>query len=646
MGSWDWDLVQRDCMWDEGQYRIFGVDPKSFKVTLENVGALIDPEDWLRLQRMLQGFSGDREAHQTEFRIRRPNGEVRWCMGTAAARVDGAGRMVRVSGVTVDITERKRNEERQALLAREVDHRAKNALAVVQSIVRLTRSDTIESYVGAVEGRIGALARAHTLLAQSRWQGADLAALIDEELAPYRTDNADRVDSAGPPVSLEPRTAQTIALAVHELATNAAKHGALSSLSGRVAITWELKPGSLVLNWTEIGGPNVQSPAVRGFGIKVINSSIEAQLGGKAHFDWRRDGMHCTLTIPHGGEIEQTPSVSRVHWLAEDGEFPPRLPRGKQVMIVEDEALIGMMMKDTLTELGLTVNGPFSTLSGALRAAHGDDVDFAILDVNLAGEWVYPVADVLVARGIPFIFVTGYGADSVDCRFAQAQVFEKPIEPRSSKPYSPPESSRRSTPAAATPGHRLRAGRPSCVDRLEMQAARDRMPRTGRYACAAALLVAFNGVAVAQPRPANPIKPLRQIQRGRIELLQFIRQKRSCCLSPILGNGQEDVHAKACSLLVRRADAARPWELRRPGAVRGAARTLRLAGHASHPRNGEFDRVFGGQPLLLRRSQGGCHRQGARDHRPLAGRHGTKTLLLGAAGVLLLPSARLYALNQ
>jgi CheY-like chemotaxis protein len=214
------------------------------------------------------------------------------------------------------------------------------------------------------------------------------------------------------------------------LATNAAKHGALSSLSGRVAITWELKPGSLVLNWTEIGGPNVQSPAMRGFGIKVINSSIEAQLGGKAHFDWRRDGMHCTLTIPHGGEIEQTPSVSRVHWLAEDGEFPSRLPRGKQVMIVEDEALIGMMMKDTLTELGLTVNGPFSTLSGALRAAHGDDVDFAILDVNLAGEWVYPVADVLAARGIPFIFVTGYGADSVDCRFAQAQVFEKPIEPK------------------------------------------------------------------------------------------------------------------------------------------------------------------------------------------------------------------------
>ena len=112
MGSWDWDLVRHDCMWDEGQYRIFGVDPNSFKVTVENVGALIDPEDWLRLQKLLQGFSGDGEAHQAEFRIRRPNGEVRWCMGTASARVDAAGRMVRVSGVTVDITERKRRRSR------------------------------------------------------------------------------------------------------------------------------------------------------------------------------------------------------------------------------------------------------------------------------------------------------------------------------------------------------------------------------------------------------------------------------------------------------------------------------------------------------------------------------------------------------
>ena len=165
---------------------------------------------------------------------------------------------MRISGVTVDITDRKEAEERQALLAREVDHRARNALALVQSIVRLTRSDSIKSYIAAVDGRIGALSRAHTLLAQSRWQGADLAHLVDEELAPYRTADAGRITVSGPDISLEPRTAQTLGLALHELSTNAAKYGALSDMSGRVKVAWELQPENLVLHWTETGGPSTR----------------------------------------------------------------------------------------------------------------------------------------------------------------------------------------------------------------------------------------------------------------------------------------------------------------------------------------------------------------------------------------------------
>src|SRR6185295_11795427 len=120
------------------------------------------------------------------------NGEVRWCLGTAAPSLDTSGRVIRVSGVTVDITDRKQAEERQSLLAREVDHRAKNALALVQSIVRLTRGSTIEEFTSAVEGRIRALSRAHTVLSQSRWQGAELRGLVDEELAPYQTGDAPR----------------------------------------------------------------------------------------------------------------------------------------------------------------------------------------------------------------------------------------------------------------------------------------------------------------------------------------------------------------------------------------------------------------------------------------------------------------------
>ena len=167
------------------------------------------------------------------------------------ASVDATDHVVRISGVTVDITDRKEAEE-PPLLAREVDHRARNALALVQSIVRLTRSDTIKSYIAAVDGRIGALSRAHTLLAQSRWKGADLGRLVDEELAPYRTGDADKIAVSGPDL-LEPRAAQTLALALHELSTNAAKYGALSVLSGRVQLTWELKPERLLLRWPSGG---------------------------------------------------------------------------------------------------------------------------------------------------------------------------------------------------------------------------------------------------------------------------------------------------------------------------------------------------------------------------------------------------------
>src|SRR5262249_28941143 len=144
-----------------------------------------------------------REAQtlQAEFRICRSDGEVRWCLGAAAGTFDGAGRLARISGVTIDITDRKESEERQALLAREVDHRARNALAVTQSIIGLTRAKTINEYVTAVQGRVGALARAHTLLSQARWQGTDLLSIADEELAPYRTDSR-RVVIEGHRVSL------------------------------------------------------------------------------------------------------------------------------------------------------------------------------------------------------------------------------------------------------------------------------------------------------------------------------------------------------------------------------------------------------------------------------------------------------------
>jgi PAS domain S-box-containing protein len=296
MGSWDWDWLNGDWMWDEGQYRIFGVDPAAFTVTPDNVRALLHPDDMSELRKAMVQFNKGVKSYETEFRVVRPDGEIRWLFGTAAATADKTGRVIRVSGVTVDITERKRAEERQTLLTREVDHRAKNALALAQSIVRLTRGENAKSYMQAVEGRIGALARVHTILSLSSWQGAEITRLVDEELAPYQVN--DQIAFGGSNVQLQPATAQTLAMALHELVTNSAKYGALSTRMGRLAIHWKIEADVLRILWEEREGPPVVEPVSRGFGTRSVIASIESQLGGQAEFDWRPEGLICRLSVP------------------------------------------------------------------------------------------------------------------------------------------------------------------------------------------------------------------------------------------------------------------------------------------------------------------------------------------------------------
>ena len=430
MGSWDWNRETGDCLWDDGQFGIFGVNRKHFGVTAENVRALIHPEDWQRLQGSLELLLKDRKPTQNEFRVKRPNGDIRWCIGTAAPSIDASGRVMRISGVTVDITDRKIAEERQALLAREVDHRAKNALALVQSIVRLTRASDIAAYTTAVEGRIRALSRAHTILSLSRWQGADMRGLVEEELAPYRTGETVKVETSGPNVSLQPAAAQSLALALHELVTNAAKYSALSSMSGRVHLAWELNPGTLVLRWTETGGPPTQAPSSPGFGTRIITASIEGQLAGQTVFDWRPEGLQCILSVPRD---DMTPVKGRNGRAAADAPAaaaPSAITvAGNRIMIVEDEALVAMALREALDELGFSVVGPFGRISEAMIALRNNHVDAAVLDVNLGGELIYPLADVLVADRVRFVFITGYGAEEIEHRYASVPILQKPIEP-------------------------------------------------------------------------------------------------------------------------------------------------------------------------------------------------------------------------
>jgi PAS domain S-box-containing protein len=425
MGSWDWDVQSGEYVWDEGQYRIFGVEPKEFNATPENIRLLIHPDDWAKAHgaaaRLAQG-----KPYQAEFRILRRNGQTRWCIGSAAATTDGSGRIVRVSGVTIDITERKEAEERQAMLAREVDHRAKNALALVQSIIRLTRGDDMTRYVEAVEGRISSLSRAHSLLAHSRWQGAALRGLVEDELAPYRSDPK-QVVRGGPNVVLKPAAAQSLGLALHELATNAAKYGALSSRSGHVDVLWSLQGGNLAIEWVETGGPLVKAPTSRGFGTQIIVVGIEKQLGGQVKFDWDSSGLRCTVSIP-----KENVSICD----AMDGPGPAvhqaidafKSIGQNRIMIVEDEALVALALSESVAQLGFSVVGPLHNLHDAEVAIAQGAVDGAILDVNLNGRLVYPLAEKLIENNVPFVFITGYSAENIDARFAEIPVLQKPIE--------------------------------------------------------------------------------------------------------------------------------------------------------------------------------------------------------------------------
>ena len=207
-------------------------------------------------------------------------------------RRDGAGKVVRISGVTMDITERKEAEERQALLAREVDHRAKNAMAIVQSIVRLTKAGSIASYVSIIEGRIKALSRAHALLSNSRWQGADLDKLVDEELAPYRSTHAERLEhfrAQGPARADQGADARAgAARACHQC--REVRRAVLRVRKAR-AVEWELQADALTIHWQETAGPETHTPAVTGFGTQDHHRQhrAAARRRRRSSSGWRRD---------------------------------------------------------------------------------------------------------------------------------------------------------------------------------------------------------------------------------------------------------------------------------------------------------------------------------------------------------------------
>jgi light-regulated signal transduction histidine kinase (bacteriophytochrome)/ActR/RegA family two-component response regulator len=312
---------------------------------------------------------------------------------------------------------RKRAAERDALLMLELDHRVKNTIANIQALVlRTSRSaESLTGFVQGLDGRIRSMAKSHSLLSQSRWEGVSIDRLLREELDPYAFEHM-KVELSGVNVMLTPKSALSLSLAIHELATNAAKFGAFSRPAGRVAVHWAMTAdGGVDLSWDEIGGPPVKPPTHVGFGTTLIERALAMETGGRATLHYRLTGVVCEVFLPSSSVLRRADQ--------EDSE-PPTEPieidlepavKGKpyRILVVEDAFLLVTLLQDLFDELGWTMVGPATRLADALQLARQETFDAALLDVNLDGTMSWEVATVLKERNIPFIFGTGYNVTAV-----------------------------------------------------------------------------------------------------------------------------------------------------------------------------------------------------------------------------------------
>jgi PAS domain S-box-containing protein len=300
--AFDWNLRTGSARRSENAAQILGTDPQR-EMTAAEFLARVHPEDRGRFKTTVRGVRPDRPSYAVTFRYVRPDGQEVWLEETARADFDAAGRVLRLKGLTRDITDRKHAEQRQDMLAAELDHRVKNVLSRVAVAAMYTRqgSRSMDEFVRALDGRIQSMAAAHALLSESRWHGVGLTDLVRHQLAPYATDANAAV--SGPDVMLSAAETQALAMVIHELVTNAAKYGALSTPSGSVSLDWDQMPGAdgmprLLMTWHETGGPPVLAPSRAGYGTSLIRDLIPHELGGKVELELAPAGVSCRIEIP------------------------------------------------------------------------------------------------------------------------------------------------------------------------------------------------------------------------------------------------------------------------------------------------------------------------------------------------------------
>lgn len=433
LGEFEWDLARHVFLVSERMSAITGLPPGEMAVRTHDILATyVHPDDAeatraRRLQSLREGDTFD-----VSFRIIRPDDKrILWLRMAGIITRSAGGRPLAITGIIEDITNGRLEEDQRLQLMAELDHRVKNVLAAVQALAQQTakRTTSLDAFLQTFGGRLKAMASANELLTAARWRGAAIDHLAAAELgalAPGQT------SWDGPELFLTPRAANALSLALHELAANAVKFGALSVETGHVRLHWTVRPGGgFELTWTETGGPTVSPPARHGFGSTLLEQVTGRELNGDAMVEFPPAGVMARLRAGPQAMAERPDVVpdapgARVTETVPTSSGPANL-KGARVLIVEDAVLLALELETGLSDAGAQVLGPAYELEEAL-ALLDQPIDAAVLDANLNGRSVTPVAEALHRRQVPFVFATGYGETGGAPGGFEAPVIRKPYD--------------------------------------------------------------------------------------------------------------------------------------------------------------------------------------------------------------------------
>ena len=415
LGEFEWDAVRDIITISPRMARITGMPEGEHPAQVgEYTLTTVHPDDRDELRRVVTEKLTLKGRYTVEYRLIRPDDQrVLWMEGSGVVVRLPGGAPQYLIGVVRDISERKAADEAREALVAELDHRVKNVLATVQSLAAQSarKTTSIDAFLKTFTGRLQAMAAAHTLLTRTRWRGAEIGDVVGAELGALAHG---RARWSGPALVLRPHATNALALALHELASNAVKFGALSTEAGRVEVRWFAQvSGGFELVWAERRGPLVEPPERQGFGMMLLERVTGRELGGTAEVEFRPEGLHATLRADAGALAEPAvPEAPTEKGRQNEGRSEASDDdqhadiTGLKVLVVEDALLLALELEAALTEAGAIVLGPAANLEEAL-AMMDQAFDVVLLDADLNGRSAAPIAAALAERGRPFILATG-----------------------------------------------------------------------------------------------------------------------------------------------------------------------------------------------------------------------------------------------